>query len=88
MEAIEFKQRMMLCDIGQKFEYVYFMEHGVASVLSTMKNGASVEVGMVGFEGLTPIAALLGDDMSHQQIIIQLPGNGYRIGFTGLPGGV
>ena len=79
LEPVELEQRKMLYDIGQKCEYIYFIEHGISSILSTMENGTSIEVGMVGFEGLTPIGMLFGEETSEHQNIIQLPGNGYRI---------
>ena len=79
LEPIELEQRKVLYDVGEKFEYIYFLEYGVNSILATMEDGTTIEMGMVGFEGLTPLAALLGDEKSQQQNVIQLPGHGHRI---------
>ena len=79
LERVELEQRRVLYDVGQRFDYIYFLEAGINSVLSTMEDGATIEVGMVGFEGLTPVAAFLGEKMSQQRNVMQLPGNGHRI---------
>jgi len=55
---------------------VYFVESGVASILTSMANGATIEVG-IGREGIA--AALLGGAVSAQQIIVQVPGAGHRM---------
>ena len=42
----------MIQAVTDPFKHVYFIEQGVASVLTTMANGATIEVGMIGMEGL------------------------------------
>src|SRR5579863_537611 len=61
-----------------RFEYVYFIEQGLASVLTTMANGSTIEVGMIGVEGMVGISALLGAERSSQQIIVQIEGAAFR----------
>ena len=79
LQPVDLKHKQVLCDIGEPFDYIYFLEQGLASVIKTMEDGSSVEVGMLGYEGFTPVPALLGADISEQHIVMQLPGNGYRI---------
>ena len=79
MRLVDLQQKHVLYDVGQAFEVVYFMEQGVTSVLTTMEDGASIEVGMVGFEGLVPVTALLGEKISEQHIVVQLPGRAAKI---------
>lgn len=79
LEPVELEKHFVLFEIGQKFDYVYFLEKGVNSIIATMEDGTSIEVGMAGYEGLAPIAALFGDDISTQHNVMQLPGSGYRI---------
>ena len=59
---------------GALIEHVYFVEEGVASVLMSMGNGSTIEVGMIGFEGMLGMPALLGADRSAHQVIMQIPG--------------
>ena len=78
-QSVTLTQKQILCEVGGAFEHVYFLAGGAASVLTTMQDGASVEVGMVGAEGMTPVSALFGDERSAQHIFIQLPGEALRI---------
>jgi CRP-like cAMP-binding protein len=63
----------------QKIEYVYFVTRGVVSVLAALENGATVEAGVIGPEGLAGIAALLGADSTPNQALIQAEGQALRI---------
>ena len=45
---------------GGPIEDVYFIEQGLASVLTNMSNGTTIEVGMIGVEGMIGVTALLG----------------------------
>jgi CRP-like cAMP-binding protein len=71
--------RQILCETGGPLEHVYFLEEGVASVLTTMANGATIEVGMIGAEGMVGLPALLGGRVSAQHVVIQIPGNALRM---------
>ena len=44
-----------------------------------MMNGSTIEVGMVGAEGLVGVSALLGSDTASQQVIVQIPGTALRM---------
>jgi len=44
-----------------------------------MMNGSTIEVGMVGAEGLVGVSALLGSDTASQQVIVQIPGIALRM---------
>lgn len=79
MQHVELKQHQVICDVGQEIKYTYFIEDGVASVLTLMHDGNSVECGMIGFEGMTPISMLLDHNISEQHTVIQLPGSALRI---------
>lgn len=71
--------RQILIPAGAALESVYFVEEGIASVLTTMASGATIEVGMIGKEGLVGLPALLGGVISDQQILVQVPGNALRM---------
>lgn len=63
----------------QKIDYVYFVTRGVVSVLAALENGATVEAGVIGPEGMAGIAALLGADSTPNQALIQAEGHALRI---------
>ena len=71
--------RQILYQVGAPLQHVYFLGHGIASVLTTMANGATIEVGMIGMEGIVGLPALFGEEVSDQQIIVQVPGAAQRM---------
>jgi CRP-like cAMP-binding protein len=64
---------------GEPAEYAYFPTGGVISVIATMSDGASVEIGMVGSEGMFYVSVILGDDRPWHRAIVQLPGRALRM---------
>ncbi|HTQ34521.1 MAG TPA: Crp/Fnr family transcriptional regulator [Stellaceae bacterium] len=78
-EPIRLPKKQVLYEVGAPLDHVYFIEEGLASVITTMEDGASSEVGMVGPEGLVGVSALLGGTASAQYVVMQLPGRGHQI---------
>jgi CRP-like cAMP-binding protein len=72
-------QREVIYEAGAPIEYVYFVEEGLSSVLTTMTDGSTIEVGMVGMEGMVGVSALLGGESSVQQVIMQIAGSALRM---------
>jgi CRP-like cAMP-binding protein len=60
-------------------EYVYFPVAGLISVVATMADGAAVEIGMIGREGMFSISAILSEDVPSDTAMVQLPGRALRI---------
>ncbi len=56
-----------------RIEYVYFPTTAVVSFVAHLKEGASVEVGLVGNEGMLGIPLILGDNLSPNDAIVQIP---------------
>src|SRR5438552_6539503 len=79
LQPVSLSLRQVLHETGAPLEYVYFIEDGVASVLTNMADGATIEVGMIGSEGVVGVAALLGGETSGQQVIVQIPGSALRM---------
>jgi CRP-like cAMP-binding protein len=59
--------------------YVYFPETAVFSMLSTMEDGRTVEVGPVGNEGLVGLRVFLGAEKSLDQVIVHIAGDAKRM---------
>jgi CRP-like cAMP-binding protein len=59
--------------------YAYFLEDGIASVVVTLKNGNTVEVGIIGIEGVVGVPVLLGSEGAPGRTFIQIAGSGFRI---------
>ena len=79
LEPVTLPKKLVLYEVGASLDQIYFIEEGLASVLTTMEDGGSSEVGMVGPEGLVGASALLGGKASAQHVVMQLPGRGHHI---------
>lgn len=64
---------------NRRIDAVYFMETGIASVVAIQSEAIQVEVGLVGPEGMTGLAVILGADQSPYSTYIQVAGEGQRI---------
>ncbi len=60
-------------------EYVYFPTTSHVSLLYTMLDGSTAEVGLVGNEGLVGIALFMGGDTTPNRAIVQGTGDAFRM---------
>src|SRR5438105_7140650 len=59
LQPVSLPLKHLIYRIGAPLDDIYFIEEGVASVLTSMANGSTIEVGMIGSEGIVGAAALL-----------------------------
>lgn len=64
--------------------YAYFLTVGLASVVTPMSNGESVEVGFIGHEGVVGGLHLLGPAPLSTRCMMQLSGTALRISYSDL----
>jgi CRP-like cAMP-binding protein len=57
----------------------YFLEQGIASVVVSVRNGNTVEVGIIGIDGVVGLPILLGTDRAPGRTFIQIAGSGFRV---------
>jgi CRP-like cAMP-binding protein len=69
----------VICRVNDEIEYVYFPNVGFVSLIKTMEDGRSVEVGGVGVEGVTSPSSLFGINEAVLEAIVQVAGEGFRI---------
>ncbi|MEH1890645.1 MAG: Crp/Fnr family transcriptional regulator [Nostoc sp.] len=74
---LEIKQHLYLPN--QPIEYVYFLNYGVASMLTVLTDGSAIEVATVGNEGMVGLPVFLGADRIPGECFIQVPGYGLRM---------
>lgn len=79
LDAVPLTMRQIIYEVGAPLECVYFMEQGIASVLTTMTDGETIESGMIGLEGVVGLPAVFGDTASAQRVIVQAPGSALRM---------
>ena len=64
----------------RRIDYVYFIEAGFASVVANGGNKPSIEVGIIGREGMTGLSVLMGgDDRATHETYMQAGGSGQRL---------
>jgi CRP-like cAMP-binding protein len=63
----------------ERIRYAYFVGTGVVSLVANLKDGSSVEVGLVGNDGLVGLSIVLGDDISPNHAIVQIADGAMRI---------
>jgi len=66
--------KQVLYEANGRINTIYFPLGAVASELSTMADGATVEVATIGKEGMLGIPVLLGGDTISLEVIAQIPG--------------
>jgi CRP-like cAMP-binding protein len=64
---------------GERIEFVYFPNRGLVSLVVAMKEGKTVEVGVVGNEGMIGTAGAMGLNRSPHRSVVQIAGDGLRI---------
>ncbi len=79
LEPVRLTYRRLLYQANKPIEFVYFVETGVGSLVSTMRNSAASEVGTMGNEGIVGLPVILGDKQAPTSVYIQVPGSGMRI---------
>jgi CRP-like cAMP-binding protein len=78
LEPVALPLRKVLYEPGSEVTHAYFPTHGMASMVSEMKDG-TVEVGTVGNEGMVGTPMLLHSKSMTTRAFMQLAGGGYRI---------
>jgi CRP-like cAMP-binding protein len=79
LERVELTLKTVVHPAGIQMESVYFPETCIGSSVAKLPNGKDVEVGMIGFEGMTGAALLLDDDRQPLECVIQFAGEATRI---------
>jgi CRP-like cAMP-binding protein len=79
LEPVKLPHGQILYESSGEMEYAYFPINAMISLLSQMSDGGSVEVGLVGFEGMLGVPLLLGVDRSPHQAMVQIPDGGLQV---------
>lgn len=79
LQPVSLVQGEVIYEAEDPINYVYFPETSVFSMLSTMEDGRTVEVGPVGHEGLVGLRLFLGAERSLDQVIVHVAGDAKRL---------
>jgi CRP-like cAMP-binding protein len=79
LEHVVLKRGETVYRADQRIEAVYFPEDAVVARVDSMANGRTVEVGIIGREGLLGINIFLGGMVTPDKAIVQLSGGAMRM---------
>lgn len=79
LEDVDLPVRKILEQPHRRIDSVYFPERGFASVVVNGGEKEPIEVGIIGREGMTGLAVLLGHQRPKHQTYMQAAGNGRRL---------
>ena len=79
LERVELLRGQVVGRMNQHVGHVYFVNRGLISLVKTMLDGRTIEIGAVGIEGVTDPYALCGIDAVMLETIVQVAGTAFRI---------
>lgn len=80
LQPVSLNLSQVLYDAGEPIRYVYFPNSAMISLIAIREDGGrSLEVGVVGEEGMLGTSALLGNPVAHSKALVQLAGGALRV---------
>jgi len=79
LEHVRLVRRMVAYDPLQPISHLYFVEAGVISVVSIMRDRTAIETATIGLEGVIGLPVHFGVDAVAEQAFVQVPGEAVRI---------
>jgi len=79
LEWVELPLRAMLYEAGIVLQHVYFPATAIVSLVSSMMDGASAEVAVVGNEGVVGVCAFMGGGRALSGAVVQSAGHAFRM---------
>jgi CRP-like cAMP-binding protein len=79
LEHVTLKGGDLIYRADQTIEHVYFPDEAVVAMIDTLDDGRTVEVGIIGREGMVGINIFLGGIVTPDKAIVQLAGGAMRM---------
>ena len=79
LEPVAFSLGAIVYESGGQMDHVFFPTTSHVSLLYTMVDGATAEMGLVGNEGVVGIALFMGGDTTPNRAVVQGAGNAFRL---------
>src|SRR6188472_1595312 len=79
LQQVSFSLGDVLYEFGGRLDYVYFPTTSIVSLLYTMENGASAEMGLTGNDGVVGIALFMGGGTMPNRAVVQSAGGALRM---------
>ncbi|MBV9403305.1 MAG: Crp/Fnr family transcriptional regulator [Candidatus Eremiobacteraeota bacterium] len=75
--AMDFRETLI--EQGEPIRYVWFPHDAITSTIVDTPEGTTIEVGLMGMEGMVGLSLLLNVEASNTTVIVQVPGVGARM---------
>jgi CRP-like cAMP-binding protein len=79
LQLVSFSLGEVVYEFGGHLEYVYFPTTSIVSLLYTMENGATAEMGLTGNDGVVGIALFMGGGTMPNRAVVQSAGDALRM---------
>jgi CRP-like cAMP-binding protein len=79
LEIVGLNMHQVLEAPGDPISHVYFIESGLVSIVGIAKPNHRIEVGMIGYEGVTGFGVVLGNNRSANELLVQSTGSALRV---------
>ena len=79
LQVVELKQGDILSEPGRSVSDIVFIEAGMVSILTAMRDGSAIEIATLGRESITGVLSAIGDHRSNVRAIVQISGSGWKI---------
>jgi len=79
LESVPLALGQVIYEAHDALSHVYFPTTAIVSLLYTMENGSSAEMGIVGRDGVVGIAVFMGGDTTPNRAVVQSAGDALRL---------
>lgn len=79
LEHVTLTSGEVLWEAEEQNEYIYFPTTAMISLLYETESGQSIEVGVIGRQGLVGIATFMGEAELSNRVVVQRAGSAYRM---------
>src|SRR3954464_13445135 len=78
LELVALRAGTVLFEPDETIEHVYFLKNAMVSIISMNSEGSTVEIGMIGHEGMVGVPAFLGG-VTPYRAVVQVGGEALRV---------
>ena len=79
LEPVTLALGKVVYESGRRLHFVYFPTTSVVSLLYTMEDGTTAEMGLTGNDGVVGVALFLGGDTMPNRAVIQVAGSALKM---------
>ncbi len=79
LQQVSFSLGEVVYEFGGQLDYVFFPTNSIVSLLYTMENGTSAEMGLTGNDGVVGIALFMGGGTMPNRAVVQSAGGALQM---------